>query len=160
MSLGNVADVQVDQTLAPAARTATANGSSVRSGREGYPRAAHFHLGLYTDGTHTFTFEDSPDGSSWTALTASQLAFPSGLATGVEVGASIVIDNVAEDNTSFKVGLLSEEDYTRVVHTVAGGPSTGLVSGVDIETGPPLRAAGGAGQPMSASGYQRTQPSI
>ena len=149
----------LNQTLAPAARTVTATGTTVDTGRDGYARAANFVLGLWTDGVNTFTFEDSPDDSAWTAMVAAKLDFPVGLVAGVESGASIIIDAAAEDNVSFSVGLLSTQRYVRVVQTVSGGPGTGLVSGVDIVTGN-LRAAGNAGQPMTSAGYQRTQPSI
>lgn len=145
----------LNQSLAPAARTVTATGATVDSGRDGYAREAVIDAGAWTDGVHTFTFEDSPDDSNWTALVAAELDDPAGLLSG----ATIVIDAADEDDVLIHIGLLSAERYTRIVQTISGGPGTGLVSGAYVVTGN-LRPAGGAGQPMSVTGTQRTQPSI
>lgn len=147
--------LQFAVTLDKVARTdGTVNGTAIRTGRDGYARMALLDIGTWTDGTHTFTFEQSADNSTWTALTAQQLDDPAGLLSG----ATIVIDAADEDDVLIEIGLLATEDYTRVVQVTASS-TTGLVAGAKIATGN-LRHGGGVGQPMSASGFKRISPSI
>lgn len=130
------------QTLAPAAQTATANGATVDTQDE--KRVAHeVCVGAYTDGTHTITFEESANGSAWTAVPAARLKMPSDAPTGVVVGASLVIDDAAEDSQNYTVEVNTFERYHRAVKTVAGA-TTGAVYGANVISGDPRYA--GAGQ--------------
>ena len=145
----------LQQSLPPAARTVTATGATIDTGRDGYARMAVLDLGLFVDGVHTFTFEDSPDDTVFTPLPVIELDDQEGKLTGN----TVVVDAVEDDNTLVKIGLLSVERFVRIVQTITGGPATGLVSGASIVTGN-LRAAGGVGQPISVAGIKRIQPSI
>ena len=145
-----------DQSLDKIARTATASGAAADTGREFFVREAIIDVGTWTDGDHTFTFEERPTtAAAWVALTADQLDDPAGALTA----AALVIDDGTEDDTIIQIGLLATERFTRVVQTVAGGPATGLVSGANIHSSD-ARHAGGLGDPMSAAGASRTQPVI
>ncbi len=142
-------------SLDKVARTdGTVNGTTVDTGRDHFQRMAKLDAGLYVDGVHTFTFEDSPDDSVFTALAAEKLDDPAGLLAG----AAIVIDDVAEDNVIIEIGLLTTERYVRAKQ-VTTGSTTGLIAGVTIASGA-KRHAGLKGQPMSAVGKERTQPVI
>lgn len=135
------------QTIAPQVITdGTINGTAVQNSGAADARAAVIHAGAWTDGTHTFTFEDSPDGTTWTALTAAELDDPDDKLTG----AAVVIDGAADDNIEIQIGLLSAEDYVRVV-CVTTGSTTGLLAGASIQEGHPLRYAGKL-HPMKAAG--------
>lgn len=155
MSRSIVENQTVTRSLAPAARTATANGTAVQTGADAYARAAVLDIGLWTDGSHVFKFQSSTDGSTWTNMTVADIGDPnsaldSGLAT-TDV-AIITVDGATDDDVIHQLDLLTISEYVRAVCTVSGGPSTGLVSGVTIVTGHPRRFAGSTGQPMSAAG--------
>ncbi len=137
-------------------RTASANGTWIDTGRDAHERMFELDVGLWVDGVHTFSFEHSVDASTAVALTRAQLDDPAGLLTA---SGTIVIDAADEDNLIIQLGILGTHRYVRPVQTVTGSPSTGLISGVSVVESE-LRAAGGVGQPMSATGYQRIQPVI
>lgn len=130
------------QTFAPAAQTADADGATVDTQHE-KRSAFEVNVGLFTDGVHTITFEDSPDGSTWTAIAAANLKMPSDAPTGVVVGASLVIDDVAEDNQVYTVEYNGIERYLRAVKAITG-ETTGAVYGVNVVSGD--RRYAGAGQ--------------
>jgi len=140
------------------ARTVTANGTSVDTGQDHFARMSQLDLGAWTDGTHKFTWQESPNGTDWTTLTAAQLDDIGGVLDSVDLNSVNVVDATGDD-TIIEMGLLVTERFVRVVQTVTGGPATGLVSGVIITSGL-KRYAGGDGQPMSPTGFQRTQPTI
>ena len=117
-------NISVAQSLAPAARTASANGSSVD--------LAGFHgamvvvaTGTITDGTHAIEVQESDDGSTWSAVADSDLqgTEPSALAS----------------NTVYRIGYLGTKRYLRVVATVSGA-TTGGVYGAWIVRGHPRKA--------------------
>lgn len=126
-----------------AALTVTANGTAIRTGRAGHARAAEVHLGTWTDGTFTLTFQDSDDNSTWTTLGSATDQTPFDDPDSRLSGAtnSIVISDNTRAGLVLKVGLLSIKDYIRCVDTVSGGPGTGAIFGVAIKTGK-LRSAG------------------
>jgi len=114
-------DLNVSQSLAPAARTATANGTAIDLAKFG-SAAFVVDAGLWTDGTHTFTADESDTGTgAWTTIAAADLdgTFP-------------VIAGAADDNAVTVVGLIRSKRYVRVTSTVAGGPVTGLVSSATV----------------------------
>jgi len=120
-------------SLAPALRAATANGAAVDT--KGFDSAvAVVDVGAGTDGQFTFTLEDSPNASDWTAVVAAELD-----------GAFTVVDaEVSPDtgvNTISRVGYKGGERYLRVVATESSGtspaPATGITFGAQIILGHP-----------------------
>ncbi len=140
------------------ARTVTANGASIDTGQEHFARMSQLDLGAWTDGTHKFTWQESPNGTDWTTLTAAQLDDIGGALDSGDLNSVNVVDATGDD-TIIEIGLLVTERFVRGVQTITGGPATGLVSGVIITSGM-KRYAGGAGQPMSSTGFERAVPTI
>lgn len=124
------------QTLMPAARTATATGTTVDlMTDEGGFRSAMVlvSVGVVTDATHTVEVQDSPDNSTWTAVADEFLQ-------GTEP--AITSSN---DERVHEIGYTGHKRYLRVVVTVSGTPTTGGVYGASILLGwprkmPPSRA--------------------
>lgn len=117
------------QLTAPQAITATedpANGVDLQ-GFEG--ALIQIDAGLWTDGTHTFSVEDSDDDSAYSAVAAAQLQ-----------GTPPVILGLTNDNKVHQIGYLGFKRYVKVVNTVTAGPSTGLVYGVSVIKGYPRNA--------------------
>jgi hypothetical protein len=109
----------VQRTLAPAARTATANGTTVDRAADGarYQDAlVVIDTGVVTDGTHTFAVQESADGSSWAAVADADLQ-----------GAEPAVTS-ANDDTVYEIGYLGAARYLRVAVTVAGATTGGLYS--------------------------------
>jgi len=104
----NNADLQ--QSIAPAARTATVNGSGVDL--RGYDAAMLvFHPGTITDGTHTPKLQESDDDSTYTDVaTADQDGTLADLAS----------------NVIQRVGYKGAKRYLRGVVTVSGATSGGV----------------------------------
>ncbi|MBC7193872.1 hypothetical protein [Marinobacter sp.] len=103
-------NLSVATTLAPAARTANANGSAVDL--QGYEGALiQAIVGTITDGTHSLTVEESADGATWTAVAAADLQGSF---------ANLV------SNTNQKVGYLGTKRYIRVNAAVTGATSGGV----------------------------------
>lgn len=103
-------------TLAPAARTASANGTGVDLA--GFTEcAAVLIAGIRTDGTHALKLQDSPDNSAFTDIPAAQLS------------GAFAADVVS--TTTVEVGVLSSQRYVRAVATVSG-TTTGAVYAVQI----------------------------
>lgn len=110
------------QSLAPAARTASANGTGVDL--RGYNSAlAVIDAGAYTDGTHTPKLQESDDNSSFSDVDSGDL-----------LGSFTAIAGSGQQNQLFKVGYKGAKRYVRVVMTVAGA-STGAVYGASIVRG-------------------------
>jgi hypothetical protein len=109
-------------SLAPAPRTATANGTGVDL--LGYGAAAVLAtVGAWTDGTHTLKLQESSDNSTWTDVAAIDLA-----------GAFTPVSSAAGQNASQKVSYIGNRRYIRAVLTVAGA-TTGAVVGVLVLRG-------------------------
>ncbi len=105
------------QTLIPAARTASANGTSVDRHTGGdMHRSAMFLVstGTITDGTHTVSVQDSDDGVTFAPVDPELLQ-----------GSAPVI-GVADDNKQFFVGYIGARRYLRAVTTVAGATTGGV----------------------------------
>lgn len=123
-------NVTARQSLPPAARTATANGTGVdRNVGADMHRTAMVLVstGAITDGTHTITVQDSDDNTTFANVAAEFLQ-----GTAPAIGA-------ADDNKLFFVGYIGERRYLRVVTTVSGSPVTGGIYGADILLGEPRR---------------------
>lgn len=104
-------DLATATSLAPAARTATANGTGVDL--QGYGAAmVVWNVGAITDGTHTPKLQESDDNSTFTDVAAGDLS-----GTAVALVAS----------TNQEIGYTGRARYLRAVITVTGSPSTGGV---------------------------------
>ena len=104
------------QSLVPKAYIATTNGSTVDTA--GFDSITFdFNFGVITDGTHTPSLQDSPDGATWTAVPAANLV--GALANGVS-------------NTIQKVGYIGPQPYVRAVTTVAGATTGGIYSATAV----------------------------
>lgn len=103
--------------LAPAAHTATANGVTVdKHASNSAARSVGFvvHAGTVTDGTHTFTVEDSDDGTTW------------GAAADHHVVGNLPALSSANDGGVFQFEYTGHKRYVRVVVTVATATTGGL----------------------------------
>lgn len=126
--------VLVKASLKPAARTATANGTSVD--RVDGSNASMFqdaliviNSGTVTDGTHTITLEDSDDNSTFATVTSANLegdALPALITTN--------------DETVYETRYIGTKRYLRVVTTVASATTGGLYS-AEIVLANPRRSA-------------------
>lgn len=114
--------VDVAGSLFPAARTASANGTTVDL--RGYGSAmVVVTFGAWTDGTHTPTLQHSTDGSTFVTCDSNSL---NGSFTAVSSGAG--------SNTVQKVGYTGGSRYVRAVMTISGA-TTGAASAVEIVRG-------------------------
>lgn len=113
-------NLSVVTTLAPAARTASGNGSTVDL--QGYEGAMiQAVVGTITDGTHSLTVQESDDGSTWSDVAASDLQGS--------------FANLASD-TNQKVGYLGTKRYIRVNATVSGATTGGVYAVVVVRSNP------------------------
>lgn len=114
------------QSLAPAARTASANGTGVDLAN--YDSAlAVIDVGAWTDGTHTFEVQESDDDVTYTAVAAADLD-----------GAEPVVDGATKDDQIYLVGYRGTKRYVRVAVTAAG-TTTGAVYGAEVVRGRPRK---------------------
>ncbi len=119
-------NIDVAQSLAPAARTASANGSAVDL--EGYDSAVgEFSAGAWTDGTHTPKLQDSDDNVTYTDVDAAYLQ-----------GSFTAVSGAGQQNAAQRVGYIGGKRYVRGVVTVAGA-TTGALSGFNVVRGNPRR---------------------
>lgn len=113
------------QSLVPASRTATANGTGVDI--EGYKSAmAVIDAGAIsgTDPAFTFELQESDDNSTYTAVAAADLQ-----------GAEPVVESGSEIH---QVGYIGTKRYLRVALKTVGGTSTPtLLCSADIVLGNP-----------------------
>lgn len=120
-------NVETVQSLAPAARTASANGTS--ADMTGYHPGCliQINAGAWTDGTHTFEVQDSDDNSTFTAVADAYL-----------LGTEPVIDAAADGGQVYEIGYIGIQPYVRVAVTVATATS-GAVYGANIVQGYPRK---------------------
>ncbi|MBD0837375.1 hypothetical protein [Streptomyces sp. TRM68416] len=119
------------RSLAPAARTASANGTTVDRAEDDamfQDALVVIDAGVVTDGTHTFEVQESDDGASWSAAADEDLQ-------GAEPAVT-----AANDDTVYEIGYLGAKRYVRVAVTVTGGPATGGVYGAAVVLSNPRRA--------------------
>jgi hypothetical protein len=119
------------QSLTPAARTASANGTGVdrqQTNAMFQDALIIVSTGTITDGTHTIEVQESADNTTFTAVADADLQ-----GTEPAIGA-------ADDNKIFELGYLGSKRYLRVIVTAAG-TTTGGVYGADILLANPRRAA-------------------
>lgn len=116
------------QSLAPAARTASANGAGVDL--RGFDAAMIvIDVGAWTDGAHQFAVEESADNATWTAVAAADLD-----------GAAPNVAAAGDGGQIYKIGYRGAQRYLRVTSTVTGAPATGAVYGASILLGMPAQA--------------------
>lgn len=107
--IGVVAD------LNPSARTTSANSGGInRQAYEGGSDAlvAVLEVGAWTDGSHAFKLQDSPDNTNWTDVSATFLQ-----------GSFTTVAGAGQQNAVQKVGYLGTAQYVRAVSTVSGTTS-------------------------------------
>lgn len=117
-------------SLAPAARTASANGTVIDL--QGAKSAmVMVSFGAWTDGTHTPKLQegDASDGSDAADVAAGDLE-----------GAFTAVSSSAGQNACQKVGYKGNHRYIRVVMTVASA-TTGALSAAAIVTEPNAKPA-------------------
>lgn len=113
------------QSLKPAARTASANGTGVDL--LGYGSAlVIIDAGAWTDGSHTFEVQESADNSTFTAVAAADLQ-----------GAEPVVDGAPDDDQVYEIGYFGLKRYIRVATTVTG-TTTGAVYAASVVRGHPM----------------------
>lgn len=114
MDIKQTQDVQ--NSLAPAARTASANGSGVDLAN--YDSAmVVFVVGTITDGTHTPIVQESDDNVTYTAVAAADL--------------NGTLANLAS-NVNQRIGYNGTRRFVRAASTVAGATTGGVYAGVVI----------------------------
>ena len=109
-------------SLAPAARTATVNGSNVDLS-SAIENEIVVIPGAWTDGTHTFTVQDSADGATFANAAAADL-----------VGTLNPISSTPTAAVS-KCSYIGSKRYLRVIVTIAGA-TTGAVYAVIVQIKP------------------------
>lgn len=107
--------------LNPAAHAATVSSTGIdRTAYESGVDAlvAVLEVGAWTDGTHTFKLQDSPDNTNWTDVAATYLQ-----------GSFTAIAGTGQQNAVQKVGYLGNQRYVKAVDTVSGA-TTGAIYGL------------------------------
>lgn len=110
-----VNNISVATTLAPAVRTASANGAGVDL--QGYEGAVVVvQTGAITDGTHTIEVQESADDGATDPYAAVADADLQG--TEPAIGPT-------DDNKVYEIGYIGRKRYIRAAVTVAGATSGG-----------------------------------
>ena len=127
-------NIDAVQSLAPAARTASANGTGVDL-REHDSAIALVSIGAYTNGEFSLKLQESDDdgvGDAYADVAAADLQ-----------GAFTAVNDASGQNALQRVGYAGVKRFIRVVVTEGGSPTpgTGLVLGADIVRGNPHGAA-------------------
>lgn len=110
------------QSLRPAARIASADGLGVDLANFD-AAVVVIDVGTWTDGTHTFEVQDSPDDTTYTAVAAANLD-----------GAEPVVDGATDDEQIYEIGYHGTEKFIRVSVTVASA-TTGAVYAATVTRG-------------------------
>lgn len=116
-------NVDVDQSILKAAKTASENGASFQIA-DYDAVSVIIDAGAWTDGIHTFTVQESDDNSAWTAVADGDLYGDS----------EPVIDGAADDDQKYRIGYKGNKKYMRVI-TVVSGTTTGAIYGALILKG-------------------------
>jgi hypothetical protein len=120
--------VKLNFSIGVAAKTtATVNGTAIDLAP--YDGAAVlFHVGTWTDGTHTLTVEESDaSGSGFATVAAADL-----------IGTLANVTANGSPNTIQEVGYIGKKRYIRPV-IVSAGTTTGAVLGATVLTGFPRK---------------------
>jgi hypothetical protein len=110
-------------SIAPQALETSTNGTS--ADLAGYRSCEIIiNAGLWTDGTHTFTVQESADNSAFSAVAAADL----------RGGTTLAVIGTATDNVVALRGYVGNKRYVRVA-LVTTSATTGLVCGATILRG-------------------------
>ena len=114
--------------LTPKAYTVSTNGNSIDRYRNGGYAALTLLIdpGLWTDGTHAFTIQESSDNTTWTTVAAADLLSGPGVPAGQ--GAFTTISSVGTAVFQ-EIDYIGRLRYVRVISTEAG-TTTGAVYAV------------------------------
>ncbi len=128
MSLSTYDNVVVRRAISPAgARTnGTVNGQAIDLGANGGCQSVTVGVitGTLTDGVHTFSVEESDDGSTnWTAVAAGNIQ---GTAT---------VTAATNDDTQFEFGVRANKRYIRVNCETSGTTTGGIYAAVVVLAG-------------------------
>lgn len=107
-------------SLAPAARTATANGTGVDLANKDGAMVV-FQVGTITDGTHTPKLQDSADNSTFADVAAAD-----------QVGTLAALAS----NVNQRVSYIGTKRYIRAVSTVSGATTGGVYSALVVRGAP------------------------
>lgn len=122
-------NVDASQSIAPAERTASVNGTGVDL-QQFDSAMGVFNAGLWTDGSFTPKLQESDaEGSGYTDVASADLD-----------GAFTDVDSLTTDNSVQRVGYKGNKRYIRMAVDEAGASpaaSTGLVFGATIHRGHP-----------------------
>lgn len=118
-------DTVARSALAIATRTANSavNGLAVdKNYQNNRFRAVMFVIqtGTVTDGTTTFTMQDSDDASSWSGVNS------------LYVQGTLPVVGSAHDDTTYEIGYTGDRRYVRLVATQAGATSGATIGAVAI----------------------------
>jgi len=116
-------NVDVDQSILKAAKTASENGASFEIA-DYHAVSVIIDAGAWTDGIHTFTVQESDDNSTWAAVADADLFGDD----------EPVIDGAADDDQKYRIGYKGNKKYLRVI-TVVSGTTTGAIYGALILKG-------------------------
>ena len=116
-------NVDVHQSILKAAKTASENGTSTEIA-DYHAVSVIIDAGAWTDGTHTFTVQESDDNSTWAAVADADLFGDD----------EPVIDGAADDDQKYRIGYKGNKRYMRVI-TVVSGTTTGAIYGALILKG-------------------------
>lgn len=112
------------QSLAPAARTASASGSS--ADLQNFDGALIvIAAGAWTDGSHTFEVQESDDDATFTAVADADLQ-----------GSEPVVSSAGTAGQVYEIGYVGNKRYIRVIATVASA-TVGAAYGALIVRGHP-----------------------
>jgi hypothetical protein len=116
--------ISLVQSLAPAVRNATATGTSIDL--QGFNSAmVAFNFGLWTDGTHTPSFQHSSDNVTFVTCDTNSLN-----------GAFVAVSSAGGSNTIQKIGYTGGLRYVRAVLTVAGATTGAVANAVVVRSHP------------------------
>lgn len=111
------------QSIKPIIPTTTQTGAAADlSGVD--TATVEFNFGAYTDGTHTFTLEESSDNSTFTTVAAGDM-----------LGTPPTVSDNTQQNSIKTVGYIGTKRYLRVKNTVTGSPATGAAQAATVICG-------------------------
>lgn len=112
-----------------AARTASANGTTVDLFTNNGSNGCLFLViaGTITDGTHALALQDSPDGTTWTAVPSTYvLGYGQSITSATTSGTVLKIGYIGNTNGGYR--------YVRLITTVTSATSGGFYSAVAVLT--------------------------
>ena len=128
MAMKAIKDLYTTTTLlAPAAKNASWTSTALDFANAEENQIVLFP-GLWTDGTHSFAINDSPDSTTWTTVSAANL-----------VGTLNTITGTASATVQ-KFSYIGPNRYLQVVATLSGA-TTGMVTSLFAQTKPRKQVA-------------------